>query len=266
MNRYDSTFNRLRANRQIAFVPFAVAGDPDLKTSEAIFKTYIDNGADILEIGYPFSDPIADGPINQRAAIRAINSGLEHDTFFALIAKIRKMTDIPMGLLLYANSALAIGYASFCKRAAEAGLDSLLIADMPPEEAGEMLHALKTNNLRSVFIISELTPPERVKSICSAINGFVYVVSRTGTTGTQTAVNATVGDTLKRLKKITSKPLVVGFGLSKPEHIATIKNCGADGAIVGSALVSIIEKNLSNKKTMLSLLGKAVKGYKRATE
>jgi tryptophan synthase alpha chain len=265
MNRYERSFADLKARGEIAFIPFAVAGDPGGAASESVFKTYLDAGADILEIGYPFSDPIADGPINQRAAQRAIAAGLDHGNFFKLIATLRRYSDVPMGVLMYANSALHLGYETFCKRAADAGIDSILVADMPPEEAGAMLEAQRANGLLSVFIVSELTPLPRIRSICNAVTGFVYVVSRLGTTGVQTDMDTSVKSTLKRIGGLTEKPLCVGFGISSPRHVSEMKRANAHGAIVGSALVNIIENNLLHKKTMLSLLAKSVRDFKRAT-
>jgi tryptophan synthase alpha chain len=265
MNRYEQTFKALKAKKEIAFIPFAVAGDPDPKTSEAIFKTYIDSGADVLEIGYPFSDPVADGPTNQRAATRAISSGLTHDTFFALIRKIRAYSPCPIGILLYANSAHHLGYETFCRRAADAGIDSLLVADMPPEESGELGEAMQRHGLYMVHIISELTPNDRMRYICDSVTGFVYVVSRLGTTGVQTDIRSSVNRTLSRLRTVTKKPLCVGFGISLPDHVRRMKAAGADGAIVGSALVKIIEDNRSDRRTMLSLLSRSVAAYKKAT-
>jgi tryptophan synthase alpha chain len=265
MNRYLKTFNSLKERGEIAFIPFAVAGDPDLKTSEAIFKAYVDSGADVLEIGYPFSDPIADGPINQRAAIRSIKSGLTHASFFRLIKNIRSYTDCPIGILLYANSARHLGYDVFCKRAADAGIDSLLVADMPPEESVGLDAAMRRYGLQTVYIVSELTPPERMRYICKHVTGFVYVVSRLGTTGVQKKLNTTVDTTLANLRKATDKPLCVGFGISLPDHVRHMKAAGADGAIVGSALVKIIEENLKNKSRMIKLLAKSVAEFKKAT-
>jgi tryptophan synthase alpha chain len=265
MNRYEQVFARLKEERRIAFIPFASAGDPSIAASEAIFKTYIDAGADILEIGYPFSDPVADGPINQRAGRRAIDAGLNHAAFFKLVASLRRYGNAPIGVLMYANSALHLGYGEFCRRASDAGVDSLLVADMPPEEAGEMLGAMRDAGLRSVFIVSELTPPDRMRLLCKSVDGFVYVVSRLGSTGVQSELDMTVKSTLARLRKATKMPLCVGFGISTPGHVTQIKKAGADGAIVGSALVSIIEENLHDRKKMLSSLMKAVREFKRAT-
>jgi tryptophan synthase alpha chain len=265
MNRYEETFAELKRKKETAFIPFAVAGDPDLKTSEAIFKTYIDSGADILEIGYPFSDPVADGPVNQRAALRAIGNGMAHTAFFALVKKIRSYSECPIGVLLYANSAHHLGYETFCRRASDAGIDSLLVADMPPEESGELAAAMNRHGISMVHIVSELTPQDRMRRICDSVTGFVYVVSRLGTTGVKADMSSSVASTLSRLHLVTKKPLCVGFGISAPDHIRRVKDAGADGAIVGSALVKIIEDNLNNRNKMLSLLSRSVSAYKKAT-
>lgn len=265
MNRYSRTFDLLKKRNEIAFVPFAVAGDPDIHTSESILKAYIDSGADILEIGYPFSDPVADGPINQRAAIRSIGAGLTHASFFKLIRNIRAYSDCPIGILMYANSARHFGYDTFCERSADAGIDSLLVADMPPEESTEISASMKKHGLQTVYIVSELTLNERMQYICKHVTGFVYVVSRLGTTGVQRKLNVTVDTTLARLRKVTNKPLYVGFGISTPDHVRHMKAAGADGAIVGSALVKIVEENLKNKARMIKLLAKSVEGFKKAT-
>jgi tryptophan synthase alpha chain len=265
MNRYEQTFERLRQKGELAFIPFAVAGDPSLKTSEAIFKTYLDAGADVLEIGYPFSDPIADGPVNQRAAMRSIASGFMHEKFFRLIQTIRSYSSCPIGILLYANCARHLGYGTFCKRCADSGVDSLLVADMPPEESGELCAAMKAFGLSTVYIVSELTPLDRMRYICNHVTGFVYVVSRLGTTGVQKKLNKTVDATLSSLRSVTKKPLCVGFGISTAEHVRHMKSAGADGAIVGSALVKIIEDNSLNTSRMLRLLSRSVSQFKKAT-
>jgi tryptophan synthase alpha chain len=264
MNRYERVFAQLKSERRVAFIPFAAAGDPCIAASEAIFKTYLDAGADVLEIGYPFSDPVADGPVNQRASRRAIDAGLNHAAFFKLTGSLRRYSEAPIGVLMYANSALHLGYKEFCRQASDAGVDSILVADMPPEEAGEMLDAMKQYGLRSVFIVSELTPVDRMRLICKVVDGFIYVVSRLGSTGVQRDVDMTVKSTLSKLHTVTDLPLCVGFGISAPSHVSKIKKAGADGAIVGSALVSIIEKNLDNPKKMLSDLAKAVREFRKA--
>ncbi|MBN2188480.1 MAG: tryptophan synthase subunit alpha [Chitinispirillaceae bacterium] len=264
MNRYKKTFELLKANGETAFIPFAVAGDPDLSTSENIFKAYIDGGADILEIGYPFSDPIADGPVNQRAAQRAIAAGLNHGSFFALIRRLRAMTDVPFGLLCYANTVLHRGTERFCSEAADAGLDSLLVADLPPEESGTLHNAMRRHGLGRVFIVSELTPEVRMRRIASQADSFIYVVSRLGTTGAGKTLSGSIASTLARLKKVTDKPLAVGFGISTPDHVKAVRAAGADAAIVGSALVALIEANIKNRNKLPRLLARKVAAFKAA--
>jgi len=265
MNRYTKAFSLARAQKRIAFVPFGVAGDPDLATSEKVFKAYMAGGADVLEIGYPFSDPMADGPVNQRAAQRAIESGITPASFFSMIKRLRAGTDIPFGLLLYANTIHHVGYDKFCRRAAQAGIDSILVADMPPEESGGLLPALKKHNLQSVFIVSELTPASRIRFICKNTTGFVYVVSRLGTTGVQADFSSTVRQTIARLNKMTPLPICVGFGISSPKHVAAVRNAGADGAIVGSALVKLVEQNYIRPRIMLEIIQKTVASLCAAT-
>jgi len=265
MSRYERAFAALRARRETAFIPFAVAGDPDLRTSERVLRTMVDSGADVLEIGYPFSDPIADGPVNQRAAARAIAAGLDQARFFGLVRRIRAATDIPIGVLIYANSVLHYGAERFCREAARAGIDSLLVADMPPEESGDLSRAMRSAGLARVFIVSELTPSRRMAAICSQVDAFVYVVSRLGPTGVGRRMSATVGSTLARLRRVTDRPLCVGFGLSKPEHVAAARRAGADGAIVGSALVAQVEALRDRPAAMLRRIGRMVAELKAAT-
>jgi tryptophan synthase alpha chain len=265
MNRYANVFSTLKAKGEMGFIPFAVAGDPDCETSMRIFKAYIDGGADILEIGYPFSDPIADGPVNQRAAQRAIASGMKHEVFFDLIRRLRALTEIPFGLLCYANTILHYGFDRFCKEAATAGLDSILVADMPPEESAAFRLSMHKYGLGQVFIVSELTPPDRLRRICEHVDSFVYVVSRLGTTGVDASLSDSIGSTIKRLKRVTKKPLAVGFGISTAGQVAEVKKAGADAAIIGSALVSLIEKLSGNTHRLLPLLKKTVTACKAAT-
>ncbi|MDG5813580.1 tryptophan synthase subunit alpha [Chitinispirillales bacterium ANBcel5] len=266
MNRYQEVFNTLKKRGEIAFIPFAVAGDPDIETSRKVLMSYIKGGADILEIGFPFSDPVADGPVNQRGAQRAIANGLNYQTFFSMIKGLRQETDIPIGLLLYANSLYYLGYEEFCHQASEAGIDSILVADMPPEESDELRKYLKKYSIGCVYIISELTPPERISYICKHIDSFVYVVSRLGATGVDSPVNESIGELISRIKKYTDKPLAVGFGISRPEHVEKIVESGADGAIVGSALVKIIE-SASGEGTDPSFdLQTQVRAFKNATK
>ncbi len=265
MSRYSQTLKSLKSKNEIAFVPFAVAGDPDPDSSFEILMSYVQGGADILEIGFPFSDPIADGPVNQRASQRAIQSGLNHTSFFSLVKKVRSRTEIPLGLLTYANSLHYIGYENFCRKASNAGIDSMLVVDMPPEEHGDLQKAMKRYNIGRVFIVSELTPADRMKYICSKVDAFVYIVSRLGATGTDTVFNSSIGATIKNLRTQTDKPLLAGFGISTPEHVHSIAQAGADGAIVGSALVKVIEDAVKKGTCPYTTIKKMVRDYKNST-
>jgi tryptophan synthase alpha chain len=265
MNRYARTFAALAARKEMAFIPFAMAGDPDRATSERIFKTYLDNGADILEIGYPFSDPIADGPANQKAAQRATDAGMSPARFFSLVSRLRRYApDTPFGVLCYANTLFRYGYDAFCKKASHTGIDSLLVVDCPPHEAPQLYTAIRQYGLCPVFIVSELTPDARIRHIVRSARGFLYIVSRLGPTGTDTAMHRSVGTTLSRVRGFTDLPLCVGFGISTPAHIRSVRHAGADGAIVGSALVRLIEEH-TDTDALLSTIADRVRRYKRAT-
>jgi tryptophan synthase alpha chain len=197
--------------------------------------------------------------------MRAIAGGLDHARFFSLTRAVRRYApEVPIGILLYANSLRHLGCDGFCRRAADAGIDSLLVADMPPEEAAELEATERRWGIASVYIASELTPVKRLRRICGRVTAFVYVVSRLGPTGAQSRFSDTVAETLRRLRSVTGKPLCVGFGLTRPGHIRAVARAGAHGAIVGSALVETIEKNLDNRARMLRMLRRQVEGYARA--
>jgi tryptophan synthase alpha chain len=265
MNRYEEAFKRAAARREAALIPFAVAGDPGPEAFLEIIKAYVDGGADVLEIGYPFSDPVADGPVNQRAAIRAIGAGLNHALFFSLVKEIRAFTDIPIGLLTYANTINRLGAETFCKKSARAGIDSILVADMPPEESGELEIGMRKHGIGRVYIVSEFTPNERMRYICGHVDSFVYVVSRPGVTGADAELSASVKATLGRLRRVTGKPAAVGFGIAAPEHAREVAKAGAQGVIVGSALVRVIEDAVGKGANPARELKKRVKALKAAT-
>ena len=267
MDRYLKKFSRLKKNKEKALVPFVVVGDPDYVTSLDIVKTIIRSGADILELGFTFSEPIADGPTIQAAGIRALGSGINVDKSFDFIRLIRGFDDtIPIGILIYANLVFQRGIDIFYEDAAKAGIDSVLIADLPIEEALPYVKAARKNKVDTVFIVSPLTSNERLMAIIEKVKGFVYVVSRLGVTGARQDLQGSTLDLLKRIRPQTRLPLCVGFGISRPEHVKYVVDAGADGAIVGSAIVKIIENNLNNKKLMLNHIGSFVKELKQATK
>jgi len=264
MKSYQQVFSELRDKG--ALVPFIVIGDPDYETSLNIAKKIVDSGADILELGIPFSDPIADGPTIQEADIRALKNGMNTDKAFEFVSDLRRYTDIPIGILCYYNLIYQYGLPRFYSNAAKSGINSILIADAPLEELSDSLKEVTKNKLDSVLMISPLTSDERIKQIASKVTGFIYVVSRLGVTGIKSDLRSSTLQLVKRIKKHTDKPLCVGFGISKPEHVKAIIGAGADGAIVGSAIVDLIGKNLKDKKKILSELDRFLKTMKNVTD
>ena len=263
---YAKTFNKLRKNKERALVPFVVIGDPDYNTSLKIVKTIIDSGADILELGFPFSDPIADGPTIQAADVRALKSKINSEKCFKFIKEVRKQTDIPIGLLVYYNLIYQRGTKKFFYDCKLAGVTSVLAADTPVEEADDIISAARKHKIDTVFIVSPLTDNKRLKLILKKCRGFVYIVSRLGVTGARTDLKESTLKLIKRVRKKTKLPLCVGFGISQPEHIKEICKAGADGAIVGSAVVKLIEDNQKNKKTMLKKIEEYIISLKQATK
>jgi len=262
MKTYEEVFSKLKKENKGALVAFIVAGDPDYQTSLEIAKAVCNAGADILEIGLPFSDPIADGKTIQAADIRALASGMNTDVFFDFVRDIRKHTDMPIGVLSYYNLIYQRGIEKFCIDSKKAGINSILIADMTIEESDSMTLNAKKHSIETVFMITPLTNDSRIKEISSRSNGFIYLVSRLGVTGARDDLGKSTLSLIKRVRKFTSKPLCVGFGISTPSHVKDVINAGADGAIVGSAIVKIIEDNLGNKKKMVEKVGEFVKDLK----
>ena len=265
MASYKETFSQLKKKKQGALAAFTVIGDPDYQTSLDIVKKIIDSGADILELGLPFSDPIADGPTIQAADMRALESGMDTDKAFEFLKEIRKYNGrIPIGLLVYGNLILQRGIDVFYKDAAKSGVNSVLAADIPIEESDEYIKSAKQNNIDTVFIVSPLTSDERIKKIADKTTGFVYAVSRLGVTGARATLENSTLEMVKRIKKYTKNPLCVGFGISKPEHVKDVIKAGADGVIVGSSIVSLIGQNPGKKNEILQKIESYIKAMKLA--
>lgn len=263
---YDAAFERTRAKKEGAFIPFVVAGDPDFETSLEIVKVFVENGADALEIGFPFSDPVADGPTVQLADIRALKADMTAERGFEFIKRIREFTDIPVGVLTYYNLIYKMGIDKFYEMARENGANAILAADLPPEEAGDALEAAQKNGVQQIFMAAQTTGNERLQKITKMCSGFLYVVAVMGTTGARAELNTTTVDLIKRIKSHSDIPISVGFGISKPKHVKEVINAGADGAIVASAILNIITENLDNKEEMLQKVGKFCRGLKEATK
>jgi len=252
MKTYKQVFAELKRAGRAALIPFFVVGDPDFDTSLAVVKTAIDAGADILELGIPFSDPIADGPTIQKADIRAAKSGMNMAKARRFIEQAKEYRDIPIGLLMYYNLIYQYGAEKFFADFHKAGVNSVLVADLSIDDAGEIEGPAKAAGLDTVFMVTPVTAPERMKLIASKTTGFIYTVSLLGVTGSRNELSDTVEGLVARLKELTDVPVCVGFGISKPEHAAAVASAGADGVIIGSKLVGLIEANLDNTEKMLA--------------
>ena len=252
MKTYAQVFYERREQKKAALVPFFVIGDPDVETSFATVRTAIDVGADILELGIPFSDPIADGSTIQKADIRAISGGMNMQKALGFIRRVKDYKDIPIGLLMYYNLVYQYGTERFFADFHRAGVNSVLIADLSIDDADEIIPAAKSTGLDTVFMVTPNTDPERMKLIASKTTGFIYAVSLLGVTGSRDNLSDTVEYLVGRLKGLTSVPVCVGFGISKAEHAAAVARAGADGVIIGSRIVSLIEQNLADKEKMLA--------------
>jgi tryptophan synthase alpha chain len=242
-------FARCAKERRAAFIPYITAGDPDLATTPGLVEALVEAGADIVELGVPFSDPIADGPVNQRAAYRALESGTSLSGVLRLVDRCRERFGVPIVLFTYFNPIHARGVAAFAEQAAESGVDGVLCVDLPPEEAeGELAPALRASGVDPIFLLAPTSTPERIRRAGKASRGFVYYVSRTGTTGERAAVSATLRREVRAVKRRVGVPVAVGFGISTPEQVAQVAAI-ADGVVVGSALVRVVEEAVESGTT-----------------
>jgi tryptophan synthase alpha chain len=242
MNRYDEMFSRLRTRGEGAFGGFLMLGDPDPATSLDLLDAMVAGGADMIEVGIPFSDPIADGPVIQAAAVRALDAGVTPSVCFELLAAFRaRHPRIPVGLLTYANLVLARGREAFYRRCAAAGVDSVLVADVPAAEAEPFVGAARDHGVAPVLIAAGNTPADTLKRIAELCEGYVYCVSRAGVTGADRAMDAGHDRLIDALAAAGAPPPVLGFGISRPEHVHAALGAGAAGVISGSAIVRLVE-------------------------
>lgn len=244
MSRYAAMFERLGRRGEGAFGAFVMLGDPDLETSASILDSLVEGGADLLELGIPFSDPIADGPVIQAAARRALARGVKPADCFGLLRDFRERhPDIPVGLLTYANLVLARGRDAFCEAASSAGVDSLLIADVPMFEAAPFLASARANGIAPVLIAAPNTPPATLERIAREGEAYVYCVARPGVTGADNALQLDHGALLGALARLGAPPPVIGFGISRPDQVREALDSGAAGVICGSAIVRLIAEH-----------------------
>jgi tryptophan synthase alpha chain len=269
MDRIAQTFARARSENRACFVAYLCAGDPDFETSVAACRALVESGVDILELGVPFSDPLADGLTNQLAAQRALESGMTADRVFELVRRVRSFSEVPIVFYTYYNLVFSNGVDAYVKRAKEAGVDGMLTLDLPPEESAEVKAACERHGVKTVLIVAPTTPPERLPRIAANATGFIYYVSREGVTGVRNEVAANVPEALARIRSSTTLPVVVGFGISSRAHVAQIAS-HADGVVVGSALVNIIRDHLQDRaKIPASLSAKSadlLAGTRRETK
>ena len=253
-------------NKEKKLITFVTGGDPDFDTSLEIIKTIINNGVDIIEIGMPFSDPMADGPTIQLSSNRAIKKGINLKNIFSLASEAKKMKkNLPIILMGYYNLILFFGIKKFVKKCKENGVDGLIIVDLQPEEDKDLINELNNNQIDLIRLITPTTDEKRLKLILKNASGFLYYVSVMGTTGQKSANITELSNSINFIKKYTKLPVVPGFGIKNAFDVRNI--CGiADGAVVGSSIIKIIEENLNNKDNMIKQLGIFVKDLKEGTK
>jgi tryptophan synthase alpha chain len=244
-NRLVRALAGLRGARRCALIPYVMAGDPDVATTERIVDALAGAGASAVELGVPFSDPIADGPVNQRAGLRAMAQGMAVRPALDLVARLRTRTQIPLVIMTYYNLILHYGPARFAQEAVAAGLDGLIAADLPPDAAGALTVEARRTGLATVFMAAPTSTPERIRAVAAESTGFVYCVSRTGVTGVREALPEGLPELVGRIRAETQTPICVGFGISRPAQAREVARV-ADGVIVGSALVHMIEESPRN--------------------
>jgi tryptophan synthase alpha chain len=241
MGRIGDRFARCKAEGRTAFVPFLTAGDPSIDRTVEAAMALEEAGADVFELGVPFSDPLADGPVIQRSSERALARGVTLGDVLDVVRRIRERSELPLLLFSYFNPLLQRGLERLAGEAAEAGVDGVLVTDLPPEEAGEWIQAARGADLDTVFLASPTSPEERLRRVAEASRGFVYAISRTGVTGERHSLSTEAAPLVERLRGLTDVPVALGFGLSTPEHVAEAGKV-ADGVVVGSALVRFLEE------------------------
>ena len=263
MNRIEEYFKKLKQKNESALVGFVTAGDPDIPTSERIITGMCRSGLDILELGIPFSDPTADGPVIQRSSARALAHGVSTGKVLEMTRRIRRQTGIPIILFSYYNPIHAYGVERFYHDAADAGADGVLVVDLPPEESGEMTSRNQGHDLILIHLVAPTTPAERMKYIAESAKGFLYLVSKTGVTGSDGLDTEEIRKNLRRLRLCTGMPVCVGFGISTAEDVSKVAAL-ADGVVIGSAFERLIGEN-PDDAGLERLLAERVRAYKAAT-
>jgi tryptophan synthase alpha chain len=264
LSKVDEKFYELKNKQKLALMPFIMAGDPNIeKTSEILLKLQ-ENGADLIELGIPYSDPLADGPVIQVAASRALKSGTTTRKVVKLLESLKGKLNIPIILFSYLNPLLCFGFEQFCKMASNAGVSGLIIPDLPLEEAIKFSRIVSNHSMDLILLVAPTTPFERMKQISNHTKGFTYLVSVTGVTGERNKMENRVENLIAKLKEGNSNPIAVGFGISTPEHVNQVKEWGADGVIIGSAFVKRI--SISSEKDVVNHVGEFCKEMRLAAD
>ncbi len=268
MNNIKLAFQKLKQQGSGALIGYITAGDPTPQATPKIADALIKGGVDILELGLPFSDPIADGPTIQAASLRALNAGTTPMKVLEMARQIKEAHDIPVVIMTYYNPVFKHGVDNFIGIAQQHGVDGFIIPDLPVEESAEYKKAASAHEMDTIFLASPATSKERLTKIVAASSGFLYLISRYGVTGAKTSVEDSTVQLIKRVQPFTAAkiPLAVGFGISKPEHVQQVIKAGADAAIVGSAFINIIQNNAQNQNTMLKELQTTATALKTATK
>ncbi len=253
-NRIAETFRRLKKDKRKALVTFVTAGDPSLAATEKFVLALERGGADVIELGVPFSDPMADGPVIQKASERALKKGVTLTRVLSLVRDIRRYTRVPIVLMGYYNPILAFGPARYAKEAARSGVDATIVVDLPPEESAPLDQELKKNGIDLIYLLTPTSDEARIRKVASRARGFIYFVSITGITGARLKSEDEVRRKVQEIRRYTKLPVAIGFGITTPDQ-AKVMSKAADGIVVGSALVKLIEKNAS--------LGKAASKVER---
>ncbi len=266
MSRLKKTFDDLRARNERALVPFVTCGDPDLNVTRDLMLAYIEAGADVVEVGIPFTDPLADGPTIQRASERALAAGTTMDDALQLISEVRAQTQVPIVPMTYINPVYQIGYESFAQRCAQVGADGVIISDLPPEEGADWIEAGANYGVDTVFLLAPTSDETRLQSVAQSASGFIYAVARLGVTGARDDVPPEIGDLIGRIRAHSDTPICAGFGFSSAQQIRrTCAESELDGIVVASALIDRFEKTQGTTGQRIEAAARLVRELKDAT-
>jgi len=264
LSKVDEKFCELKNNKKLALMPFIMAGDPNIEITSEILLRLQENGADFIELGIPYSDPLADGPVIQVSASRALKSGTSPRKVIKLLESLKGKLNIPIILFSYLNPLLCFGFEKFCEMASNAGVSGLIVPDLPLEEAYKFSKIVSNHSMDLILLVAPTTPFERMKQISNHTKGFTYLVSVTGVTGERNKMENRVENLIAKLKDVNSNPIAVGFGISTPEHVNKVREWGADGVIIGSAFVKRISS--SSEKDVVYHVGEFCKEMRLAAD